>query len=423
MRCQTTRAILDEGEDEPRAPEYAMALSMILLTLVGGLRLNPSAIPATTGCDIIILESHAATKRREPSATVTTKPAAQTGNTIGAAVGLAPNGLSVLRDLDKKIFAEVANAGYPISHFNLASARGRSFAYVGTTNQKDPRLHPILISRQRLWNCLREHVPDHAIADHRAVAGVIYSTDQRPTIQFADGSAEIETELVIGGDGVKSVVKRFVTGDAQTDELPAYYDGLTGVGGFIPSSHLPENEPRGRMTVTFGAHGFFGYGACSIAPQSNHFAECTAPMGDEAAWWSTYETPDVPDSRRFDPRAILNQLKERHTGWADPGYEASALKHAETGLPKASEICRVRELKSYLALQKFRISDDWRHYTLCIIFGDNQERCLGLEENPMGVFKQLEKEGQRPVLKLRRKPGHNDVVTKFEENMEPMSSA
>ncbi|KAL8984402.1 MAG: hypothetical protein Q9177_004710 [Variospora cf. flavescens] len=140
----------------------------------------------------------------------------------------------------------------------------------------------------------------------------------RPTIQFADGLAESEADLLIGADGVKSVVKKFITGDGQTDEQPAYYVGLTGVGGFIPSSYLPENEPRGRMRVTFGAHGFFGNGACSIAPQSKYFADCTAPMGDEAAWWTIYETADVPDSRRFDPVTILDQLKERHTGWTDP---------------------------------------------------------------------------------------------------------
>lgn len=97
-----------------------------------------------------------------------------------------------------------------------------------------------------------------------------------------------------------------------------HVSGLAGVGGFVSSSHLRGNEPRGRMTVTFGAHGFFGYGACTVAPQSNHFAECTAPAGDEAAWWSTYECSELPDTRNFDKDDILRQLKVRHAGWADP---------------------------------------------------------------------------------------------------------
>lgn len=94
--------------------------------------------------------------------------------------------------------------------------------------------------------------------------------------------------------------------------------GLIGVGGFIPSAYLSEKEPRGRVTVTFGSHGFFGYGASRVAPQSNHFAECTAPMGDEATWWSTYESKDLPDTRDFDKEVIGQKLKERHAGWKDP---------------------------------------------------------------------------------------------------------
>lgn len=93
---------------------------------------------------------------------------------------------------------------------------------------------------------------------------------------------------------------------------------MVGVGGFIPSSLLPKDEPRGRMTITFGAQGFFGYGACTIASQSNHFAMCTAPMGDQAVWWSTYETSHPPDTRNFDKQDIIRQLQKRHAGWKDP---------------------------------------------------------------------------------------------------------
>ncbi|KAL8898655.1 MAG: hypothetical protein Q9207_006595 [Kuettlingeria erythrocarpa] len=106
-----------------------------------------------------------------------------------------PNGLSVLRDLSEAIFAQVANSGYPVSHFHPASARGRSLARIGATNQRDPELHTVLISRQRLWDCLRQHVPDKAINDRREVSGIIYTKAQRPAVQFADGSADLEADL------------------------------------------------------------------------------------------------------------------------------------------------------------------------------------------------------------------------------------
>ncbi|KAK2798304.1 hypothetical protein FQN50_008860 [Emmonsiellopsis sp. PD_5] len=53
------------------------------------------------------------------------------------------------------------------------------------------------------------------------------------------------------------------------------------------------------------------------------------------------------------------------------------------------------------ALKKYNINEDWRLYALYIVFGD-QERCLGLEERPLILFKQLEKEGRKPMFMLRR---------------------
>ena len=41
-------------------------------------------------------------------------------------------------------------------------------------------------------------------------------------------------------------------------------------------------------------------------------------MGDEAVWWSTYESKDLPDTRNFDTEDVGRQLKERHARWKDP---------------------------------------------------------------------------------------------------------
>jgi hypothetical protein len=53
------------------------------------------------------------------------------------------------------------------------------------------------------------------------------------------------------------------------------------------------------------------------------------------------------------------------------------------------------------ALKRYNILDDWRQYALYIVHGD-QERCLGLEEKPLLLFKQLDKEGRKPMFMLRR---------------------
>lgn len=53
------------------------------------------------------------------------------------------------------------------------------------------------------------------------------------------------------------------------------------------------------------------------------------------------------------------------------------------------------------ALKKYQIHADWRQYALYIVYGD-QERCLGLEEKPLILFKQLDREGRKPMFMLRR---------------------
>ncbi|EEP80057.1 Ste50p protein [Uncinocarpus reesii 1704] len=59
------------------------------------------------------------------------------------------------------------------------------------------------------------------------------------------------------------------------------------------------------------------------------------------------------------------------------------------------------------ALKKYNIHEDWRHYALYIVYGD-QERCLGLDEKPLILFKQLAGDGQKPMFMLRRQTPISD---------------
>ena len=53
------------------------------------------------------------------------------------------------------------------------------------------------------------------------------------------------------------------------------------------------------------------------------------------------------------------------------------------------------------ALRKYQIQADWRQYALYIVYGD-QERCVGLEEKPLALFKDLDREGKKPMFMLRK---------------------
>ncbi|KAK0722575.1 hypothetical protein B0T26DRAFT_739783 [Lasiosphaeria miniovina] len=53
------------------------------------------------------------------------------------------------------------------------------------------------------------------------------------------------------------------------------------------------------------------------------------------------------------------------------------------------------------ALKKYQINAPWDQYALYIVYGD-QERCLGLDKKPLILFKQLDKEGKKPMFMLRK---------------------
>ncbi|KIV94025.1 hypothetical protein, variant [Exophiala mesophila] len=95
---------------------------------------------------------------------------------------------------------------------------------------------------------------------------------------------------------------------------------------------------------------------------------------------------------------------------------SSAANSASSGAhtPAAGEAPSVEIFKSFrvgledpchkvlpAALRKYNIQADWRQYALYIVYGD-QERCVGLEEKPLALFKDLDREGKKPMFMLRK---------------------
>jgi protein STE50 len=70
------------------------------------------------------------------------------------------------------------------------------------------------------------------------------------------------------------------------------------------------------------------------------------------------------------------------------------------------------------ALRKYRIDAPWDQYALYIVYGD-QERCLGLDEKPLILFKQLDREGKKPMFMLRKT---NNAQVDLTSDMPPGSA-
>ena len=167
--------------------------------------------------EIIICESHDASRRNK-----VTNPSKDL-SPVGAVVGIAPNGMKVLWDLDQRIAAAVTASGYPVSHFILKNAYGWTLVRFDAADLEKPSLKTVMCSRQAVWDCLRDDIPDATII-HKSIKEVLlHSDDGRPRAYFVDGSS-IEADLIIGADGVKSIVKRAVTGDGTTDHFPPVYE-------------------------------------------------------------------------------------------------------------------------------------------------------------------------------------------------------
>lgn len=177
-------------------------------------KLLPLALPPSTPLEFVIYERHHAAAE---------KGHASGSTTVGGALGIAPNGLHVLRDLDQHLFQRLVAQGYSVSHCGMRNAHGWTIARFPATDFSDPPIHTVLISRQKFWDCLRESVPDDAIV-HANISEVACGEHQRPRIKFADASTDVEADLIIGADGVRSVVKRAVTGDGKQDSLPATFE-------------------------------------------------------------------------------------------------------------------------------------------------------------------------------------------------------
>ncbi|KAI9805482.1 MAG: hypothetical protein M1825_000733 [Sarcosagium campestre] len=279
-------------------------------------------LPSSDSHDIRIYEAYPSPRRSQRNDSLET---GQTRST-GGGIGVSPNGMAQLAELDPSLLRAITAQGYPGTRILLQNSHGWKLAQ--TVNRKVQGETEVLLwsSRQGVWDCIRDLIPDEAIVSGKRVSRVVVDAVKNSKIEFSDGD-KVEADLVIGADGVKSIVKKAVVGDGASDEYPPHYEGLLGIGGFMPSSYLSEGNADGTkrpaFTMTFGAEGFFGYGPCStpagyVAPSDADPATYVAPVGDRAMWWSTFESDEVQDMKSIDVDEVRAKLRQRHGDWADP---------------------------------------------------------------------------------------------------------
>lgn len=171
-------------------------------------------------CEIHLYEAH---KPRGALLSGGSKPRDLTDSAVavGNIISLTPSSVRLLRYVDARLHDIFVTRGYLNEHYTYRSARGHTLAVVPASYEKHPVDHTITCPRYDSWCWLHEAVGEDNIR-YRKVVGVDLA-GERPVVKFADGGEE-DADLVVGADGVRSVVKRALFGDEDDRQYAPCYE-------------------------------------------------------------------------------------------------------------------------------------------------------------------------------------------------------
>ncbi|CAD0114622.1 unnamed protein product [Aureobasidium uvarum] len=226
--------------------------------------------------------------------------------------------------------------------------------------------------------------------------------------------ADIKIEKMASGLSRKFSTKKLFLGGAPKNPSPTIHESSTldpSAAAMAATSHLnpshPQNSPN-QLSQPSPTSPAYTSSAQAMSAGNRSFPR------------------DVPPSAR---PSYIEDPRQSHVSHAPSTIAPSSRRTAATPVPPQEEPPnsaplprsarekdnpQVEIFKSFrvsiedpchkvlpVALQRYNINDDWRQYSLYIVYGD-QERCLGLEEKPLMLFKQLEREGGKPMFMLRK---------------------
>jgi 2-polyprenyl-6-methoxyphenol hydroxylase-like FAD-dependent oxidoreductase len=181
---------------------------------------------------------------------------------VGAGIVMASNAMQVFQRLgvDKKVI----NAGLEIVN---AYGVDQNFKLISELNVKEKitsryGIGSYAIHRGRLQQVLREEVDQKKIHLNKKLIELNQS-NQKVTLTFEDGHA-VEVDLVIGADGINSVVRKSIFG-----EMPLRYSGQTCWRG-IAKFTLPADKQFNSYEM-WGNQKGLRFGFVSTAPDEVYY--------------------------------------------------------------------------------------------------------------------------------------------------------
>ena len=153
---------------------------------------------------------------------------------VGAAIGMYPNGLRVIRDISPELLNAIRDAGCPYEYRRWMRHDGTEVAVASeqALARRDDGLHSVGIRRWKLQRTLYDAVVEAGIQVNfgKRVDNVrIRPEDSHVEIKFDDGS-KATCRVLLGADGARSRVREFVA-SATSSSSKLKYTGTTCLFG------------------------------------------------------------------------------------------------------------------------------------------------------------------------------------------------
>jgi 2-polyprenyl-6-methoxyphenol hydroxylase-like FAD-dependent oxidoreductase len=198
----------------------------------------------------------------------------------GAGITLFANAMRGLEELGAA--DAVGERGARAERVGILASDGRSLSEM----PRDLFEGSVAVHRADLQAALAEAACDLRL---NAEVSSVEDDDHGATVRLADGAQE-RGDLVVGADGVHSVVRRTLWPEAQ----PRYagYTAWRGVTGF--------ELDRGRLTESWGRGQRFGL----------------VDLGEGRTYW--FATKNAAEKEPEEPDGRLAELRRRFSGWHEP---------------------------------------------------------------------------------------------------------
>jgi 2-polyprenyl-6-methoxyphenol hydroxylase-like FAD-dependent oxidoreductase len=208
---------------------------------------------------------------------------------VGAGITVQMNAMAALRSIG--LAEAVAEAGATVTSAATLRHSGQKLAHMPFEElQREFGVPMVTIHRARLQAVLLAQAGEEHVRTDRAVKG-FQDDGQKVTVELSDGSTATG-DLLVGADGLHSVVRREVLGDA-----PLRYSGYTSWRGVAKAAALVE---PGHVSETWGPGARFGI----------------VPIGHGEVYW--FATVNAPAGGKDEPGRARAHLLERFGGWHAP---------------------------------------------------------------------------------------------------------